>query len=51
MAMIKHVLSKKSDEELTDEDKVLLATYGKQVSFLDQKSITPIVDFASHLSA
>ncbi|MDU6855917.1 MAG: flavodoxin domain-containing protein [Clostridiales bacterium] len=51
MAMLKHVLSKKSDKELTDEDKGLLAAYGKQVSFLDQNSITPIVDFASHLSA
>lgn len=32
----------KKPEELTDDDKGLLASYGKVIDFIDKESITPI---------
>lgn len=49
MAMLKHMLTKKPESELTDDDKGILATYGHQVNFLDPKSITPVVNFVQSL--
>lgn len=43
MAMLKGVVSRKDLEELTAEDKELLATYGKSVDFTDRNTIKPIV--------
>ncbi|NMA82501.1 MAG: flavodoxin [Epulopiscium sp.] len=43
MAMLKMVITKKKPEQLTDDDKELLATYGKKVDFVDKDTITPLV--------
>ena len=40
---LKKVLSRKSPYEMTDDDKELLATYGKKVDFMDRDSISPMV--------
>lgn len=50
MALLKAGLNKKDDEYLTEDDKGFLETYGQKVSFLDQKTLTPIVDFVHKLS-
>ena len=47
MAMLKKmILDKKVPEKYTEEEKGILETYGKQVSFLDKSSITPVVEYA-----
>lgn len=43
MAMLKKMITKKEPGSLTDEDKGLLATYGKKVDFTDKDSISPII--------
>ena len=45
MAMLKIVISKKSSDELSDDDKELLATYGKKVDFTDKNMIKPLLSF------
>lgn len=37
MAVLKIVISKKSFDELSDDDRELLATYGKRVDFTEKK--------------
>ena len=43
MAGLKMVISKKSSNELTDDDRELLATYGKKVDFTEKNTITPLL--------
>ncbi len=50
MKMLKTMLSKKSEEELTDENKTLLKTYGENIDFKDEETITPIIDYVLKLS-
>lgn len=45
MAMLKKTICKKDPNELSNEDKELLATYGKKVDFVDRDTIVPILDF------
>lgn len=45
MAMLKIVISKKSSDELSDDDKELLATYGKKIDFTDKNTIKPLLLF------
>lgn len=46
MAMMKKMtIGKKSDEELSDEEHVLIDTYGNQVDFTNRQAIQPIVDY------
>lgn len=45
MAMLKTSISKKSSEELSEDDRELLATYGKKVDFTDKNTITPLLSF------
>ena len=42
-ALVKSVKGKK---EKTDEDRCIIDTYGKRVSFMDRNSIAPIVEYA-----
>lgn len=49
MAMLKKVISKKGESELTDEDKGFLETYGKKVDFINKDSITPLIDYVNSL--
>ena len=46
MAMLKQQTAKKNKSELTNDDKMLLETYGKSTDFVDKASIAPIVTFA-----
>lgn len=45
MAMLKKTICKKNPKELSNEDKELLATYGKKVDFVDKETIVPLLDF------
>jgi len=45
MALLKFVVSRKSPDELTDEDKEVLATYGGKVDFTDKDTIKPLLLF------
>ena len=45
MAMVKTSTSKKSSQELSEDDRELLATYGKKVDFTDKNSIKPLLSF------
>lgn len=45
MAMLKIIISKKSSNELLDDDRELLATYGKKVDFTDKNTIKPLLLF------
>lgn len=45
MAMLKIIISKKGSDELSDDDRELLATYGKKVDFTDKNMIKPLLSF------
>ena len=45
MAMLKTMISRKDVNELSDDDKELLDTYGKRVDFIDKNTIAPLVLF------
>ena len=45
MAMLKMIISKKSSDELSDEDREILATYGGKVDFTDKNTIAPLLLF------
>lgn len=47
MAMMNKMVQKKSKEELTDENKAFLETYGGAVDFTNRTSITTLVDYVS----
>ncbi len=46
MAMLKRMVKSKKEEELTDEDRMMLETYGDIVDFTDKTTIEPILAFA-----
>lgn len=46
MAMLARMLSKKSPEDLREEDQLLLETYGKTIDFTNQDTIQPLIDYA-----
>ena len=45
MKMLHSKVSKMSENELNDENKEFLATYGQKVDFMDRKMIQPIVEY------
>lgn len=45
MAMMNTVVSKKDSDELSDDDREFLATYGKKVDFTDKNMIKPLLSF------
>ena len=46
MAMLKKVvLDKKTESELTSDDKIMIATYGSKVDFVSKETIKPIIDY------
>lgn len=46
MAMMKKMtIDKKSEDQLTDEDKVFLQSYGNKVDFSDKSTILPLIDY------
>ena len=40
-------IDKKSTEELTDEDRAFLETYGNKADFLDKATIMPLVEYVN----
>ena len=46
MGMLKKMLESKPEQELTGEDRQILATYGKIVDFTDRASIRPLIEWA-----
>lgn len=49
MAMLHRVMQKKEPSSLTEEDQLMLQTYGKKVTFLDHSSIQPLVEYVRSL--
>ena len=49
MAMLKKTVAKKSLEEQTDEDKMMLNTYGDIVDFTEEKTIEPLIYYVNSL--
>lgn len=51
MHMLRKMLSGKAPQDLREEDKVLLDTYGKSIDFTEQEMLQPLIDFtlSSHL--
>ncbi|BBF45110.1 hypothetical protein lbkm_3869 [Lachnospiraceae bacterium KM106-2] len=47
MAMLHKVMKKKDYDSLRQEDKDMLATYGKVVDFTDKETIQPIIDYVT----
>lgn len=45
MAMLRRSMLAKGYDNLRDEDKLLLDTYGKQISFVDRETIAPLIDY------
>ncbi|MPM24589.1 hypothetical protein SDC9_71072 [bioreactor metagenome] len=48
MAALKSSVKKK--DELTDEDRLMLETYGDKVEFTDKKDIEPLISFVRSLN-
>jgi len=51
MSMMRKMLLKKEESERSDEDRMLLDTYGKQLDFTDRESIAPLIRFVSEMTA
>lgn len=49
MGGVNFVLSRKKSEALSEGEKVLLAAYGKTVSYLDESALEPLLTYASSL--
>lgn len=47
MAMLKKMVKNKKEEELTDEDRMMLETYGGRVDFTDENTIEPIISYVN----
>ena len=47
MGMLCQTMKKKGYDNLSDEDKLMLDTYGKQTDFSDQSTIKPLVDYVT----
>lgn len=45
MAMLKLSVTKKKPEELSDDDKLMLETYGEKVDFIDVNTAIPIIKY------
>jgi menaquinone-dependent protoporphyrinogen IX oxidase len=50
MAMLKMKVASKNAEELSDEDKLMLETYGDKIDFADVKTIEPLVLYIKSLN-
>ena len=45
MWLLKKMIERKKEEELAEDDKELLKTYGEELDFMDKSSITGIIDY------
>ena len=44
--MLCQTMKKKGYDNLSEEDQLMLDTYGKKIDFSDQSTIKPLVDYA-----
>lgn len=51
MRVLKRSIAKKDQEELTEDDKEFLATYGEKVDYKDKNSIEPLLSFIEKSSS
>ena len=49
MAMLHTMMKKKDYDSLRNEDREMLATYGKAVDFTDKNAILPIIQYVKEL--
>ncbi len=49
MAMLNHQLKKADPKTLSEEDKEVLATYGKQIDFTDRETLRPLIQHVQTL--
>ena len=49
MGMLNRAMRKKESSSLTEEDLLMLQTYGKKVTFLDRSSVQPLVEYVRSL--
>ena len=49
MWMLCQTMKKKGYDNLSDEEKLMLDTYGKKIDFSDQSTIKVLVDYVSAL--
>lgn len=49
MNMLKKMVAKKKPEELSEDDKVMLDTYGEKVDFIDRRTIEPLLLYVKSL--
>ena len=49
MAMLRQSMLRKDRENLRDEDRLMLDTYGQQMDFTDKSTITPLVEYVLQL--
>lgn len=49
MAMFRRMLLKKAPDNLNEESRSLLETYGKRVDFTDRRSIQPLLEYVASL--
>ena len=47
MVMTKNAVAKKKQEEITNDDKEFMATYGKKVDCTNQQNIRPLVEYVN----
>lgn len=47
MWMLCQTMKKKGYDNLSDEDKLMLDTYGKQIDFSDKSTIKPLIDYVT----
>lgn len=49
MAALKTIIKHKKPKELTEDDKLMLETYGDEIDFKDERSIEPLVEYVREL--
>lgn len=49
MAFVCKMTAKKDQDSLTEEDKEMLASYGKKVDFINKESILPLINYIRNL--
>lgn len=48
MKMLRSVIQRKNQSELSDEERQLLDTFGKSINFMNKDSITPIIEYVNN---
>ncbi|MDR0306570.1 MAG: flavodoxin domain-containing protein [Chitinispirillales bacterium] len=51
MGVLNFILKRKKESELSDEDKMFVATHGKGIDFIDKDTLKPIAEYVNGLAA